>query len=1651
MAKQPADRSNTANNTKLDQKRLNALAKHKEELAAAEAAQAAADAAPVITAEMLATAESVFASDASPILVAAAAPGTGLFGFAPVGFSTPVANQVAQIGEENDIGPRALTTEIDALVGSKRDDTFTADNSGEDAVAQGEDTIDGRGGNDTLIFTGSFSGEDSFPVLTSVENVVLEASSGSFDLSGAIGLEAVSVTNLENDLGLAINDGVTVDIVSAQGEFDAIYIDVVGDSATTAVTVGDNVALGELGIDGEDLAEVTVSLGANAAVGELDILGDDVTSLTVNLGGNVYLGELEIDSDVLLTTLTLNSTGSGTNVVDDIDLDNDIFDDVGESFIPIQTLTITGGTDLNIDANSSELLAIDASAFTGALTVDLGYEDITVTGGSGDDTFIDADLSSGTSGSIIDGGSGTDTVVFGEFSAPGTFDDADFTNLTSIEGLDTSSSSSDISITLGAEAASASLSTITTGAGEDTITATDAYTLDSTISTGGGNDTIVNVGLGEESFIDGGGEEDTLVYSGSGTESGTIFADAGFTNVTSVEELDTTGLSGSVSVTLGAQAAEAGIDAVETGSGSDTITMVEGYTLSADLATGEGADTFVNVSLSSSTSGTTIDGGEDTDTLAFSSSGTDSATFADADFTNVTSVEVLDTTGLSGSVSVTLGEQADEAGIATVETGAGDDTITVTDLYALEANLSTGEGDDTFVNVSLSSSTSGTFIDGGSGTDTIEYTVPSGTTSATFADTDFTNLTSVETLDASALDGDVYVTLGEIAAEAGLVTVATGDGDDHITIGDDYGMGSGMTFTASVATITTGAGRDMVTFDINGGAHQINTAQADPSVLEMSGSVMQFVSESDETENAYDRIEINGLESGNQIRVSFVSGQVGDGKVLDVGDGLAVRIQQQQVVMGADGNPVLDAAGNLTYELTGAQLRADDEGLILGICHPSEPANIYNVRGLVASGTGESATFTEAAGQNRGLFTSVTLGTINGDFYEADDGQNGLGAYINAGMGDDTLIGGKGDDFMVGGAGNDTINLLSSGKFEAESGDDTVLAGAGDDTIILGAGRDFVDAGAGDDLVIAGEYLNGENSRNGADTEGLDSINGGADFDVIEISTNVLDAEVLAANELDGVSAETVAGVTNFEALRVNTEGEGELYSASYSASFDEIYVGDFLVADGATGTIESLYEKVVTVDLLQFAGNSTFTELQVTGEESFVASGEDVSGTSGYFSGEDIYARANVSFTHVGSSVTTLRLMELTGEDAGFSGDESGIVTIDRLIDNSTNSLTIAARAAEIVDFWGEDFGLGYDYSVDTLVANDEETITINTGSAVTDPFFGEDVASDLRIGTLVATDLVTLNIIGDGDVTGTFDFFGEDFQPGIVLELGEEGGKLETVDASSATGFVAIDASDAENDLTVTGGSGGFYFTGGSGDDEITGNSLAAVEPMVWVGDVPMVQALVKGGFSGDRLSGGEGDDTIVAGEGDDGLYGGGDADTLTGGDGADIFRYVFENDCGDFVTSDSTFTPDPMAPAVPVSTLDVITDFTLTTYDETDAVDVAGDRLVFDLNGSGSFEVFVDEDATVRGFGTDSTEPLSSFLDVIAAQNDDDYGLSIFQLNGTTYAYIEADGDSDSYSTGDLVIEMTGLVGTAGVTLVSEFTGYHTTVAPIDPVVT
>ena len=354
----------------------------------------------------------------------------------------------------------------------------------------------------------------------------------------------------------------------------------------------------------------------------------------------------------------------------------------------------------------------------------------------------------------------------------------------------------------------------------------------------------------------------------------------------------------------------------------------------------------------------------------------------------------------------------------------------------------------------------------------------------------------------------------------------------------------------------------------------------------------------------------------------------------------------------------------------------------------------------------------------------------------------------------------------------------------------TAITGSANADVLRGDTSTSIAGGAGNDSIFGGSSADTLLGQDGNDTivgaGGNDSIDGGAGNDtVVEVAANI------TVND-------TIKG------------GDG---------AADVLQIGTFTTAAGLNATALS--------------GISQFEILEITAAGDATLLMSDFENNTGFTEIRANPSTSTLTLNNVGSTTNTLAL---TGG--------TGTVVFDRLIDASTNALTVNTRTGSTATA----------ITLTALTANDEETISFNTTQTNDN---GTTAAHNTTITTLNASDLTTLNVSGAGSFT---------IDNGIVGATA-----LATVNASSSTGAIDIDANTSLANMTVTAGIGALTFIAGGGNDSVTGSDV------------------------NDNLTGNAGADTLVGNAGNDVLVGGTGADSISGGAGTDTYSAVGTNVAG------------------------------------------------------------------------------------------------------------------------------------------------------------
>jgi len=284
--------------------------------------------------------------------------------------SVTAAKNAVDAKPQNQTGQTfTLTTGVDTVQGSAGDDTIVADNTNTAKQLSVADTIGGGNGTDTLkIYMAAGDTSTGAPALTSIEKLYLfggKLASLNLTTSNFTGVSDVTIDTPDLDNG-----------------------------ATNTYTVkGQTITL----------ANQTVATG-NTQTTRISSTSDTSETITLNGWTSAGTGTNTLDiNGASIASLKLITTGASSKIT----LTN-------SGSANLTTLNIEGDKSLTLTESLAGLKTINASAATGAVTLDVTGATINnafaFTGGAGNDSIKLADNALGTlvAGSQLDGGAGTD-------------------------------------------------------------------------------------------------------------------------------------------------------------------------------------------------------------------------------------------------------------------------------------------------------------------------------------------------------------------------------------------------------------------------------------------------------------------------------------------------------------------------------------------------------------------------------------------------------------------------------------------------------------------------------------------------------------------------------------------------------------------------------------------------------------------------------------------------------------------------------------------------------------------------------------------------------------------------------------------------------------------------------------------------------------------------------------------------------------------------------------------------------------------------------------------------------------------------------------------------------------------------------------------
>jgi Ca2+-binding RTX toxin-like protein len=1244
------------------------------------------------------------------------------------------------------------------------------------------------------------------------------------------------------------------DSISAGGGNDVLHFN------GTNLTAADTVAGGD-GVD-------TISFNAAATVGDASFtLVTSVATLTsaASIDVDYTLGALAMAAGVATVTFAGDAADTDSLIVQ---------------------AGFTSNLTVNLDADTTEGNTINATAYTGVLTVASDLLNLnnatdlqTITGGTGSDVLA-ISLSANATGvaqtsitkvekfTVTDG----DTAVVAAGTVVLANANATFSSVVTYETItvDASALTTD-TLTIDAVLEVDAKVIILGGGAIDTIIASASANFGDSISAGGGADTIRfgATSLTSADTVAGGDGVDIIDFSADAT-----VGDSAFTNVTSVATLKGSGATEGVSLTLAALASAAGITTVtftDEGAATDSVTVGSTFTnaLTVNLDT---AATAINTVIATGYTGTlvvaatdtlfttganAITGGSGNDSLSITAAG---ATIEAADLASVTKVEAFNVVGTTAATTIilsnnnaaytsstvydtlTVNASALTTGVATINAsaevdgkvivmgGGGDDVITATASANFGDNLTGGNGSDSFT-ITSAGFTSADTIGGGDGDDTITLS-----DAATVVDADFTNVTSVKTLTSG--NNNNTTTLGALASAAGLTAITGGTGTNVFTVGSGY---------TGALTIALVAGTDKI--DATGNTPGVTVTIAETSLTTndtlIGGSGTDTINLTGDAGagnyTSISKFEVIKTVGDTAVSITTVDGNVDEGKTLTIN---ATSLTSTALTFDGSAENSASAAGSFIITATGTAAH----GITLGSGNDSYISTSTGVDSVVAT-----------AGNNT----------------------------ISTGLGADSITGGTGNDNIDAGAGDDiflfaTLNLTSA---------DTVAGGDGADLLKL----------SNDALVIDSDFTK---------FTSVETITGGGIGIQLDVTLGALAAAagvttVTFVNTADA-QTDTLTVGAGFTGATLTVNLDGDATAGTTNAVIATGYTGALTVA-ALQGSLDTLVHTLTggsgsdTLQLTSVTGGITLAATataQISAIETFKTVGNDAlnitlsegnvltggtltmnatSMTSGKltFSGGTQTAGGAVSVITLGSGAHDITLA--AGADT-YVGTGSGATTLSG--GAGADSITTGSGADSVVGGDGNDTLIGGS-GADSITGGAGADSLM--GGADADTFIYTEVAQSGGSNLDTITDFATAS----DKLRFTLDYTGQTV--GFVVNA--------TI-VSAAAGLTNAQAAlTAERGQYIYDTTNSRLYVNVNNDNMITAldytvglNAATVVADSILTGDVNFVITggsgadTITAGGGADTIDGAVGDDVIVGGDGADSISGGAGADTITGGAGAD-----------------------------------------------------------------------------------------------------------------------------------------------------------------------
>jgi len=1014
--------------------------------------------------------------------------------------------------------------------------------SNEDSVINGGAT----NANTTLTVVGYADAFDAGTTLTGgtgTDSLTIMQKNGTATVDGDItGFENVTITDTAGDntgdVTLTMTSYATAATIDASaldtGEDDTLTLT----SGTAAMTIkgGDGVStivgggLGDTisGNGGADIINGQAGLdNITGGAGNDTITADTEADFLTTLGTDTVDGGAGTDTLVFSAAATLTAAEM-TNVsnIEVLSLTTASTLTVNDAFLAANAgLVIQPGAASTIKASTAT-----GDALTTALNISANAAgNLSLLGGTGDDSFTFFATETLTALDTINGGAGTDSIILNiddDLDAAGDNTtavlDVNVTNVekvTILDGAADDGGGSGIVIT--------ATVTINSGFTGSALTV-DGSTLDTHPTTLTG---------GERLTVDGSNNAATEVL----TLIGGAFSDS----LTGGAGADTlTGNAGADTLVGGA-----GNDVITGGAGADAITPGGGID---NASGGAGNDTFTiadDASFKTSGGSETLDGGAGTDTVTFTEAGA-ALVLTAPEMESLVGIEIIDAADAmtNAQTTITLGNGFfTNNGSSTITIDGNDTNNAAADHYidlssvsngsvtfyandtstAADDTLLGGSGNDTWVVVSSAAAAmeaTDTF-NGNGGTDTISLVNSTDITAVI----DFSLVTNVEQAITSANStGAVDLDLGAVAStdaepatflvDGSSVTTSTGtlkfnksETETNLTTKFTVkgGLNNDTIYGAGGAdTITTGAGANTV--GGNGGADTI-TGGSGADIIAGDGGA-------DNITGAGGADVITGGSGNDTIDAGdgadTVTGNAGK-DTITLGGGIdTVIFTADSDSAGANFDVITDfVSGTDNIRLTHTMLSTES---VFTLSDKGDAASDGTLPGILDGVIGSAAWITEG--------TALAIDTTGDGLVNANDFKVQLTGNTGLNVNDiDVYLTTAAAATIKTAGGADSITGVSAGAHTIYSygGNDTVtLAGDADDTVWLGLGTDEVDFGAtaGSDVLILAA------GQGKTKTTNLTGIAGDGAEDIIKLSIDDTSATTASGTIATGANIAAYTG-----------------------------------------------------------------------------------------------------------------------------------------------------------------------------------------------------------------------------------------------------------------------------------------------------------------------------------------------------------------------------------------------------------------------------------------------------------------------------------------------------------------------------------------------